>query len=161
MTTPDAPGRGDTDLAQDPARVKSPSAGKTMIVSSESSPLRGRLTRRCRTSLPRLQTNVRSIGLGSKVSHRNVVRDSHLGSIGIERCQRPDNDEFRDSHLGGPDLPSNARRTSAALDQDAVGRSGCSPASAAPAREGPSPVISRTPTSKVKYDQTHPRMTEN
>jgi len=42
-----------------------------------------------------------------------------------------------------------------------VGHSGCSPASAAPAREGPSPVISRTPTSKVKYDQTHPRMTEN
>jgi hypothetical protein len=31
MTTPDAPGRADTDLAQDPARVKSPSAGKTMI----------------------------------------------------------------------------------------------------------------------------------
>jgi hypothetical protein len=32
-----------TDLAQDPARVKSPSAGKTMIVSSESSPLTGPL----------------------------------------------------------------------------------------------------------------------
>jgi hypothetical protein len=47
-------------------------------------------------------------------------------------------------------------------DQDAVvGHSGGSVASAAPAREGPSPVISRTPTSKVKYDQTHPRMTEN
>jgi hypothetical protein len=34
-----------------------------------------------------------------------------------------------------------------------TGHSGGSVASAAPAREGPSPVISRTPTSKVKYDQ--------
>jgi len=98
---------------------------------------------------------------GSKVSHRNVDLDSHLGSIGVDRCQRPDNDESATVTLGGPELPSNARRTSGALDQDAVGHSGCSPASAAPAREGPSPVISRTPTSKVKYDQTHPRMTAN
>ena len=57
---------------------------------------------------------------GSKVSHRNVDRDSHLGSIGIDRCQRPDNDESATVTLGGPELPSNARRTSGALDQDAV-----------------------------------------
>jgi hypothetical protein len=52
-------------------------------------------------------------------------------------------------------------RASSIAKMPVVGHSGGSAASAAPAREGPSPVISRTPTSKVKYDQTHPRMTEN
>src|SRR6516164_3437610 len=42
------------------------------------------------------------------------------------------------------------------LGAGTTGHSGGAPARAAPAREGPSPVISRTPTSKVKYAQSHP-----
>ena len=49
-------------------------AGATIVVYQDGRHcVRGRLTRRCRTSLPRLRTKLRSIGLGSAISHRDVV----------------------------------------------------------------------------------------